>query len=220
MTNVRTLRFHIKHGPALLFDTAREQLKAMAGLSLEIPHAKSRFDERAIPLGFLTDFQPEQWELITVETALRTGRSSYMSLRRMLDSEKYLWIVLAFEHVITAWITDSHSIRATNPLIVKDGPVWDALAEGLEPKTTQAVAEWEQAYVRRARGHQILAALAALPGRPNGERLAHAAHLAIGGSTWNEAATAAGFTSRKSLDATIARLLRAAQPSPRVGDGG
>lgn len=218
MTKVRTLRFHTKHGPALLFDNAREQLKDLAGLSLEMPHAKSRFAEREIPLEYLSDFQPEHWELVTVETAMQTGRITYMSLRRELEPKKYLWIVLAFEHVITAWITDSPSNRATNPLIVRDGPAWDAAAEGLEPKKTKAWAEWEQAYVRRCRGHQVLGALATLPARPNGDRLAQAAELAIGGSTWNEAAAGSGFASRKSLDATIERLLRAAKRSRRVGD--
>lgn len=217
MTKIRTFRFHTKHGPALLFETAGEQLKALTGLNLEIPHAKSRLDEREVPLGFLTDFQPEDWELITVETAVKTSRIIYMSLRRKLALENYLWIVLAFEHVITAWITDSSSQRATNPLIVKDGPVWDALAENLEPRKTPAMFEWEQAYIRRARGHQILAALTSLPERPNGNRLAHAAELAIAGSTWTDAAAATGFT-RKSLDATSDRVLRAAKQSRSAAD--
>lgn len=218
MTKIRTFRFHTRLGPALVFDTAREQLNALAGLSLETPHAKFRFDERDIPLALLTDFQPEHWELITVEIAMRTGRITYMSLRRKLESKKYLWIVLAFEHVITAWITERPSDRSTNPLIVKEGPVWEALAEGLELKKTPAMAEWEQAYVRRARGYQILTTLAAVPERPNRDRLAYAAQLAMAGSTWTEAAAAAGFTSRKSLDATVARLLRAAKQS-RINGG-
>lgn len=123
------------------------------------------------------------------------------------------------EHVITAWITDRPSNRATNPLIVQDGPAWDAAAGGVVPKRTQAVAEWEAAYVRRIRAHQILTALVTLPPRPNGDRLAYAARLAMCGSTWNEAAAAGGFASRRSLDATIARLLRAARQSRHVGDG-
>ncbi|MUL78788.1 hypothetical protein [Mycolicibacterium sp. CBMA 226] len=220
MGKTRTFRFHAKHGPALLFETAGDQLKALTGLNLEIPHAKLRFDEREIPLGFLTDFQPEDWELITAETAMQTGRITYMSLRRTLESEKYLWIVLAFEHVITAWITGSPSRRTTHPLIVKDGPVWDALADYMEPKKTKAMFEWEQAYIRRARGHQILAALTRLTERPNSDRLAHAAELAIAGSTWNEAAAIAGFVSRKSLDATSDHVLRAAKQNHAAGDSG
>lgn len=145
MTRVRTLTFHIEYGPEPLFDKAREQLKDLAGLGLEIPHAKSRFDERGIPLQYLTDFQPERWEVITVETAVRTGRITYMSLRRRLESKKYLWIVLAFEHVITAWMTESPSNRATNPLIVKDGPAWNAAAVGREPIRTHVMAESEEA---------------------------------------------------------------------------
>lgn len=219
MTRIRTtLRFHCKHGAPLLFDIACEQLKALTGLNLEILHAKTRFEEREIPLEYMSDFQPEHWELITVETALRTGRIAYTSLRRKLESKEYLWIVLTFEHVITAWITDSASNRATNPLIVKDGPVWDAAAEVLEPKKTKAMFEWEEAYVRRARGHQILTALAGLPKRPNGDRLADAARLTIAGSTWSEAAAATGFT-RESLDATAARVLRAAKRSRRAAEG-
>lgn len=160
MTKVRTLRFHTEHGPEPLFDKAREQLNELAGLNLEIPHAQSRFDEREIPLHYLTDFQSECWEVISVETATRTVRITYMSLRRKIDSGEFLWIVMAYEHVITAWVTERPSTRATNPLIVKDGPAWDAAAEGLEPVMTRAMAKWQAAYVRRARAQQILTARA------------------------------------------------------------
>ena len=217
MTQVRTLRFHTKYGPAPLFDKAREQLKGLTGLSLEIPHAKSRFDERGIPLQYLTDFQPERWEVITVETAVRTGRITYMSLQRRLESKKYLWIVLAFEQVITAWITESNSNRATNPLYVKDGPAWDAAAEGREPRRTPAVAEWEQVHARRVRAQRILTALATLPERPSADRLAHAATLVLAGGTWNDAAVGAGWASREGMDAAVARLLRAVKRSGLPG---
>jgi hypothetical protein len=218
MTNVRTLRFHTKYGPAPLFDKARAQLKDLAGLSLEIPHTKSRFEERGIPLQYLTDFQPERWAVITVETAVRTGRITYMSLQRKLESKKYLWIVLAFEQVITAWMTESPRNRGTNPLIVKDGPAWDAFAEGRELMRTQALAEWEEAYARLVRAQRILTALDTLPERPSGDRLAHAAKLVLAGGTWSEAAVGAGWASRKGMDATIARLLRAVKRSGRAGD--
>jgi hypothetical protein len=78
----------------------------------------------------LTDFQPDDWELMTVDTAVRTNRITYMSLRRKLEARQYLWIVLAFEHVITAWVSERPGDRATNPLIVKEGPAWDAVAAG------------------------------------------------------------------------------------------
>jgi len=219
MAKVRTLRFHTEYGPAPLFDKAREQLNDLAGLSLETPHAKSRFDERGIPLQYLTDFQPERWEVITVETAVRTGRIIYMSLQRKLESKKYLWIVLAFEHVITAWITESPSNRATNPLIVKGGPAWDAAAEGREPIRTHAMVEWEEAYARRVRAHRILTALATLPERPSGDRLAHAARFVLAGGTWNEAAVGAGWSTREGMDAAVARLLRAVKRSGPAGNG-
>lgn len=219
MTKVRTLRFHIKYGPAPLFDKAREQLKDLAGLSLSIPHARTRFDERGIPLQHLTDFQPDDWELITVETAVRTGRTTYMSLRRELQSKEYLWIVLAVEHVITAWVTESFSDRATNPLIVRDGPAWDAAAEGREPKWTQAAAEWTAARDRRVRAQRILAALAVFPEHPSADKFAHAARLVDAGSTWNEAAVAAGWSSRGGMDAAIKRLFRAIERSRPAENG-
>ncbi|WP_018601005.1 hypothetical protein [Mycobacterium sp. 155] len=220
MTQVRTLRFHTEHGPAPLFDKAREQLKGLAGLNLEIPHAQSRFDEREIPRQYLTDFQPELWEVVTVETAVRTGRIVYMSLRRKLDPEKYLWIVLASEHVITAWVRERPSTRAAHPLIVKDGPAWDAAAEGREPAITGAMAEWADAYARRVRAHRVLVALAATPERPSGDRLAHAAERVLSGSTWNEAAATAGWAGRAGMDAAIARLLRAVRRSSLAGGDG
>lgn len=218
MTQVRTLRFHTKYGPAPLFDKAREQLNDLAGLSLALPHAQSRFDERGIPLDYLTDFQPERWELITVETAVRTGRITYMSLQRRLESKKYLWIVLAFEHVITAWISERQGNRATNPLIVKDGPAWNAAAQGQEPAWTPAMAEWQEAYARRVRAYRILTALATMPERLSGDRLAHAARCVLAGGTWNEAAVGAGWTTRAGMDAAIARLLRAAKRSRPAED--
>lgn len=219
MGNVRTLKFHTRFGPAPLFDKARGELKDLAGLNLEIPHAKSRFDEREIPLRHLTDFRPERWEVITVETAVRTGRITYMSLRRRLGSGEYLWIVLAFEHVITAWITRNAKTRAADPLIVRDGPAWDAAAAGKDPKRTGAVAEWEQDCARRLRAQRVLTALVTLPARPSGYRLANAARLVLAGESWNYAATATGWASPASLDAAIRRLLRAAKRNRSAGEG-
>lgn len=216
MTQVRTLRFHTKYGPAPLFDKAREQLRNLAGLNVEIPHAQARFDERGVPKQYLTDFEPECWELIVVETAVRTGRITYMSLRREIESKEYLWIVLASEHVITAWVTARPSNRATHPLIVKDGPAWDEAAEGREPAVTGAMAEWANAYARRVRAQQVLAALATVPERASGDRLACAARLALEGRTWNEAAAEAGWVSRSGLDAAIVRLFRAVKRKERA----
>lgn len=213
MTQVRTLRFHVKYGPATLFDKAREELKGLDGLNLEIPHAKARFDERDVPRQYLTEFQPACWEVVMVETAVRTGRVTYMSLRRKLESKCYLWIVLAFEHVITAWVTESPSNRATNPMIVKDGPAWDAAAAG----RTGSFAGWANAHAHRGRARRVLAALAALPERPSAERLACAAQRVLAGDTWNEAAAEAGWASRASMDAAIARLFRTVKRSGRQG---
>jgi hypothetical protein len=215
MAKIRTLRFHTAYGPSQLFDRAGGQVKDLAGLSLDIPHAKSRFEERGIPLEYLTDFQPELWEVITVDTAMRTGRIAYIALKRELEAQQYLWIVLAFEHVITAWITESSSDRATNPLIVKDGPAWDAAAEGREPPRTHAMVEWEQAYARRVRAHRILTALATVPERPSGDRLANAAKSILAGGNWSEAAAETGWATRDSMDAAIARLFRAVRRSGR-----
>lgn len=208
MTNVRTLRFHTKYGPTPLFDKARQQLTELAGLSLEIPHAKSRFEERGIPMEHLTDFQPEDWEVMTVETNVRTGRITYMSLRRSLESRKYLWIVLAFEHVITAWIRDTPRSRVTGQLIVKDGPAWDAAARGEEPIRTQAVAEWAAVQARSVRARDVLAALDALAEHPSGDRLRHAANLVLAGSTWKRASIESGWASPQELDTAIGRLLQ------------
>ncbi len=107
MTNVRTLRFHTQYGPTPLFDKARQQLMELTGLGLEIPHARFRFEERGIPLEYLTDFQPQHWEVMTVETNVRTGRITYMSLRRNVEARKYLWIVLAFGSSPGTWCMTS-----------------------------------------------------------------------------------------------------------------
>ena len=219
MAKIPTLRFHVKYGPAPLFDKARLQLKALAGLDLEIPHALSRFDERGIPLEYLADFQPELWDLVTVETNVRSGQITYMSLQRRLESKRYLWIVLAFEHVITAWIADTNSNRATNPLIVRDGPAWEAAAEGRRPKRTPAVAEWEPVHLRQVRARRVLIALTHQPEWPSSERLDNAARIVLAGGTWDEARVGAGWTTRDAMDAAIARLFQADQPSSPASEG-
>lgn len=145
--------------------------------------------------------------MITVETAVRTGRVTYMSLRRKLESKSYLWIVLAFEHVITAWVTEKPTTRATDPLIVKDGPAWDAVAQGRKG----SFAGWADARAHLDRAQRILAALASMPERPSGDRLTHAAQRVLAGDTWNEAAVEAGWPSRRSMDQAIARLFRASK---------
>lgn len=220
MAKIRTLRFHVKYGPTPLFDKARLQLKALAGLDLELPHALSRFEERGIPLEYLTDFQPDLWELVTVETNARSGRITYMSLQRRLESKRYLWIVLAFEHVITAWIADTNSNRSTNPLIVRDGPAWEAAAEGRRPKRTQAVAEWEPVHARQVRARRILISLAHQPECPSSDRLAQAARIVLAGGTWDDAAVDSGWTTRDDMDAAIARLLQAFNVSAPAPEGG
>ncbi|SKT79373.1 hypothetical protein [Mycobacteroides abscessus] len=219
MAKIPTLRFHVKYGPAPLFDKARLQLKALAGLDLEIPHALSRFEERGIPLEYLAGFQPGLWDLVTVETNLRSGRITYMSLQRRLESKRYLWIVLAFEHVITAWIADTNSNRATNPLIVRDGPAWDAAAEGRRPKWTQAVAEWEPVHARQVRARRTLIALAHQPECPSGDRLDEAARLVLAGATWDEAAVGAGWPAHDDMDGAIERLLQTVKPSRPASEG-
>lgn len=208
MAKIPTLRFHVKYGPAPLFDKARAQLKALAGLDLEMPHALSRFEERGIPLEYLADFQPDLWDLVTVETNVRSGRITYMSLQRRLESKRYLWIVLAFEHVITAWIADTNSNRATNPLIVRDGPAWEVAAEGRRPKRTQAVAKWEPVHASQVRARRMLIALAHQPECPSGDRLEQCARTVLAGGTWDEAAIGAGWASRESMDAAISHLLQ------------
>ena len=185
----------------------------MTGLDLEIPHARSRFEERGIPLEYLADFQPELWDLVTVETNVRSGRITNMSLPRKLESKRYLWIVLAFGHVITAWIADTNSNRATNPLIVRDGPAWDAAAEGRRPKRTQAVAEWEPVHARQVHARRVLIALAHQPECPNSDRLEQAARIILAGGTWDDAAVGAGWMTRDAMDAAIGRLLQAVTSS-------
>lgn len=219
MAKISTLRFHVKYGPAPLFDKARLQLNALTGLDLEIPHALSRFEERGIPLEHLSDFQPELWDLVTVETNARSGRITYMSLQRRLESRKYLWIVLAFEHVITAWIADTNSNRSTNPLIVRDGPAWEAAAEGRRPKRTQAVAEWEPVHARQVRARRILIALAHQPECPSGDQIGQAARLVLAGGTWDDAAAGAGWPTRDDMDKAFARLLLSVNPSRPAPDG-
>lgn len=219
MAKIPTLRFHVKYGPAPLFDKARLQLKALAGLDLEIPHALTRFQERGIPLEYLADFQPELWDLVTVETNARSGRITYMSLQRRLESKRYLWIVLAFEHVITAWIADTNSNRATNPLIVRDGPAWDAAEEGRRPRRTQAVAEWEPVHARQVRARRILIALARQPECPSSDRLEQAARIVLAGGTWDAAAVESGWTSHNDLDAAIAQLLHVVKLNDPAPEG-
>lgn len=212
MTNVRTLRFHTKYGPTPLFDKARQQLTELAGLGLEIPHAKSRLEARGIPMEYLTDFQPQHWEVMTVETNVRTGRITYMSLRCNVEARKYLWIVLAFEHVITAWIRDTPRSRVTGQMIVKDGPAWDAAARGEDPIRTQAVGEWEAVRRRSVRAREVLAALATASEYPSADRLAHVANLVLAGSTWKRASIETGWRSPQEMDTAIGRLLQAIKP--------
>lgn len=209
MGKVRTFRFHAEYGPARLFEEAYEQLNSLAGLSLLIPHANSRVHERQIPLQYLTDFRPGCWEVMTVELTVRTGRIAYMSLRSEIEARNYLWIVLAHEHVITAWIDRKARTRATHPQIVKDGPAWEAAAAGCWQEKTRAQVEWEEAWMRRARAQEVLDALSSSPDRPRGDRLAYAMRLVLAGATWSEAAAGAGWDTRSGLKAAIGRLLRA-----------
>ena len=100
------------------------------GLNLTIPHFQQRTFDRDIPTVLLESFLPEEWEIVKVDTTLRGGKIRYMALRRpLVRGTSWLWIVLAYEHVITAWIRRTGDTDHDDPAVVRSGTRWTRVRE-------------------------------------------------------------------------------------------
>jgi hypothetical protein len=120
-----TCRFHWYYGPNALFVQARQQLRALEGttLALDVKHARERIQERRVPVDQLLNFQPDEWDIVSVDVSKKGGRIRYLAIRKQLTARKYLWLVLAHNQVITAWVRSGRHVP-TNVGTVTDGPRW------------------------------------------------------------------------------------------------
>jgi hypothetical protein len=117
-----TARFHVDTGPATLIQRVLRKMSGRRQLKLHASHFGSQANARAAPLELLRDFDPQEWELKTVEVRTDTGKFVNSAWSRRIHGRDW-WIVIGFsDTVVTVIDTDKYGM---GPDVVTSGPLYD-----------------------------------------------------------------------------------------------
>lgn len=149
MGTSRTRRFHMLRGPESLFQHAPAVLRqwTVEGVDISGGHVQQRLAERKIDEAWFTDFDPEQWQVVTCDVLQKQKSMGYITARRPIDDERkrWLWAVFVHEHLVTAWVRKNAGIQKIAPDTVTEGPVWEAVRKRYEQELARAAQKAEQA---------------------------------------------------------------------------
>ena len=117
-------RFHVTSGPASLFERVRQLFAAPRTLKLHGSHLQERATASGAPLELLDPFDPDAWELMTVEARTDTGRFVSTAWRRQTESTTW-WVVIGFHDTVRTIFASPPSKLGAGDSIVRGGPLWD-----------------------------------------------------------------------------------------------
>jgi len=73
-TRFQKARFHVASGPQSLFDRVRFKMQSKRTLRVHASHLARRAAERSAPLAAIAIFGPAEWELVTAEVRVDSGK--------------------------------------------------------------------------------------------------------------------------------------------------
>lgn len=124
MAKLEYRRFHVKTGPASLFERIRFKFDAPRTLTLHSKHFQYRANERFIPLQEIERFDPRVWDLVLAEVRADTGKFVKSVWRKQLESKMW-WIVIAFNDMVqTAYTSDDNS-QKFGPDVITGGGIFE-----------------------------------------------------------------------------------------------
>lgn len=124
MAKLEYRRFHIKTGPASLFERIRFKFDAPRTLKLHGEHFRSRASERFIPVHEIESFDPREWDLVLAEVRADTGKFVKSVWRKQIESHTW-WIVIAFNDTVqTAYTSDDNS-QKFGPDVITSGTMFE-----------------------------------------------------------------------------------------------
>lgn len=109
-----TARFHVRFGPASLFERVRYKMGSVKTLRLNIPHYQQRVVERNIPEKVLFEieyFDAALWEVVSAEVRTDTGKFVSSSWLREFDGHLFSITIGLGNSVVTLYEKDSSGIE-------------------------------------------------------------------------------------------------------------
>ena len=122
--NFETARFHVRFGPASLFERVRYKMGGVKELRLNIPHYQQRVVERNIPEKILYEiehFDTALGEVVSAEVRTDTGKFVSSSWMREVDRRLFSITIGLGNSVVTLYEKDSSGIDQC----IRSGPLYD-----------------------------------------------------------------------------------------------
>lgn len=98
-TRFEKARFHVSTGPKSLFKRVRLKMKGKRTLQVHASHLATRVAERDAPLAMIAAFDKCDWELVTVEVRIDTGKFVNSAWKRKIDGQ-WWWVVIGWGDTI------------------------------------------------------------------------------------------------------------------------
>jgi len=117
-------RFHADSGPASLFERARQVFAGPLTLKLHGTHLTERTAAVAAPFDELDPFDPDRWELVTVEARTDTGRFVTTAWRRAIGDTTW-WLIIGYHNTVRTLFRADKGKSGRGPDIITAGPVYD-----------------------------------------------------------------------------------------------
>lgn len=121
-----TARFQIEAGPAALFERVRFKLPGQRKLKLHATHLQQRADERHAPVDILEQFDPETWQLRTVEVRIDTAKFVSSTWTVEVNGVEW-WVVIGFNDTVQTVFAGSR--RGIGTKAVTHGPLYERVAQ-------------------------------------------------------------------------------------------
>lgn len=123
-TRYRRLRFHVDFGPGALFDRVRYKIQGRRKLQIHADHFRSQAEARGAPVEQLADFDPLDWELMTVEVRADKGTFVRTAWRRLVGPRMW-WVVIGYRDTVATVYSADPSARKAGAAIVRGGAEYD-----------------------------------------------------------------------------------------------
>lgn len=117
-------RFHVKTGPASLFERIRFKFNTPRFLKIHAKHFLERSGERRVPVQEIEGFDPTVWQVLLAEVRADTGKFVKSVWRRKIGAKTW-WIVVAFNDTVQTAYSSDDNFQKFGPNVITGGEFFD-----------------------------------------------------------------------------------------------
>lgn len=122
--HLKTARFHVLSCPSSLFERVHYKFREARELKINAEHFQDRSYERNVPVEKVVHFNPDTWNLISVEVFTSKGKFVSTTWEVNVDSNKWWVVVGLHDTIVTVYKPNSGKI-GNGECIVKDGDLYE-----------------------------------------------------------------------------------------------